>query len=253
MFTIDLMAMLFPNLKAVIFDYVNTLIPFGKTEIQGFDRQWTMSLHELFGPAANPPQSSLYAWRPQISGDDDEKEEEESFRAIPAAELCGALAEDVYQRKAGRGELNTMLKSRFHAFLANAHAPGFVHDVLESLHPRYLLALISDEPDDYAVHKSIENLNLAKYFATVITGNDVGHLLPNKRGLEVILRELHAKPDETLFIGSLPEHIMAAKAAGLHTIHNLQWASDIPGNQSGDDGGYADEIINHLNELGELL
>ncbi len=145
-----------------------------------------------------------------------------------------------------------MLRSRFNAFLANAHAPGFVHGVLESLHPRYLLALISDEPDDYAIHKSIEKLDLAQYFATVITGNDVGHVLPHTRGLEVILRELHTKPGETLFIGSLPEHIMAAREAGLHTIHSMQWSSDVPGNQSGYEE-YADEIIYHLNELGELL
>jgi len=238
----------FPHLKSVVFDYGNTLIPFGLPEILTFGRLWGETLGQLFGPPVNPPASTLHAWRPagELGGGPPE------YRSITPPELCAALVEQLYEGQVGRADLNKMLRARFDAFVAAAKAPPDAREVLQALHPRYHLALFSSEPDDYAVRTSLARLGLEPFFSSIVTACEVGHVLPHLGGVEMIMQELPSQPGETLFVGSRPEDILAAKAAGLYAVHLRQWPDPDTGNPPAGEEA-ASEVIDHLRDLLDLL
>jgi putative hydrolase of the HAD superfamily len=62
-----------------------------------------------------------------------------------------------------------------------------------------------------------ENLNF--FFDKVYLSHRIGMRKPNAEAFEVILNENNLKPQDTLFIDDSPQHIEAAQALGLKTIH----------------------------------
>lgn len=238
----------FHNLKSIVFDYGNTLIPFSLPEILTFGRIWGEKLGQMFGPPVNPPASTLYAWRP--AGDHGGGPPE--HRSITPPELCAALVEQLYEGKVGRDDLNTMLRTRFEAFLAAAKAPPHVREVLQALHTRYHLGLFSSEPDDYAVRTSLDRLGLEPFLSSIVTASEIGHVLPHLGGVELIMSELPSQPGETLFVGSRRADILAAKAAGLYTVHLRQWPDPDTGSPPAGEEA-ASEVIDHLCDLLDLL
>jgi FMN phosphatase YigB (HAD superfamily) len=238
----------FHPLKSVVFDYGNTLIPFSVPEILTFGRLWGEQLGKMFGPPLKPPAVTLHAWRP--TGDLDGGPPE--YRSITPPELCAALVEQLYDGQVGRSDLNTMLRTRYEAYLAVVKAPPYVREVLEALHPRYHLALFSSEPDDFAVRSSLDRLGLDPYFCSIATATEVGHVLPHLAGVEMIMKELPSHPGETLFVGSRGVDLRAAREAGLHTVHLRQWPDPDTGTQPAGVEA-ADEVIDHLCDLLDLL
>jgi putative hydrolase of the HAD superfamily len=81
------------------------------------------------------------------------------------------------------------------------------------------VGLISNFTHAPVIHKSLRKIGINPYFNAIIISEEVGWRKPSPRIFEDALTRLQVKTDEAVFIGDSPiEDIKGAKDAGLRTI-----------------------------------
>lgn len=96
--------------------------------------------------------------------------------------------------------------------------PEKVESILEKLHKKYKLAIVTSRIrigiDDVFRAKDIKHL-----FDVVVTFEDYKNPKPHPEPLLVALEKLGVNADEAIYIGDSDSDIVAAKAAGMRSIH----------------------------------
>jgi phosphoglycolate phosphatase len=90
--------------------------------------------------------------------------------------------------------------------------PG-VREGLELLenHP---MAVLTNKPVNFS-RAILEGLNLSRYFRFVYGGNSFEKKKPDPMGVETLLRELGAKPEEAMMVGDSQVDIQTARNSGI--------------------------------------
>ena len=83
------------------------------------------------------------------------------------------------------------------------------------------LAVLTNKPGPLA-RKLLEGLGLAPRFARVLGAWDVTERKPDPKGLELLIREQGATPQETWMIGDSPVDVKTARAAGVR-VAGVLW------------------------------
>lgn len=117
-------------------------------------------------------------------------------------------------------------------------------DVLQKLHERYKLGLVSNFALPECCWKLLNKYKLTHYFQTIIISGEINHRKPGKQIFEKALEALNAKPSQTVFVGDTPDlDIEGPKNVGMKTIlierKPLKEAMTIK----------PDRIVKNLNEL----
>lgn len=95
--------------------------------------------------------------------------------------------------------------------------PG-VAELLESAHDRGIkLAVASSSSADW-VWLNLARLDLAKFFDTICTGNEVHEVKPNPAVYLLALKELGVQPDEAVVFEDSPNGIRGAQNAGIFCV-----------------------------------
>lgn len=104
------------------------------------------------------------------------------------------------------------------------HLPNHNHllegtiEVLEYLHPRYKLHIITNGFKEVQ-HKKMASSGILKYFHTITTSEDVGVKKPNRQIFEVALKNAAALVGESIMIGdNLEADIIGAQDFGMPAI-----------------------------------
>jgi len=119
-----------------------------------------------------------------------------------------------------------------------------VKDVLDQLHPHYLMAAVSDGQSAYAVAE-MHAAGLPDYFNPVIVSGNLGYRKPDRRIFEAALSGMGLSPSEALFIGNdMYRDIFGAQQLSLKTI----FFKSNQGEQESD-GVEPDYIIYSISEL----
>ena len=124
-----------------------------------------------------------------------------------------------------------------------------VHGVLEQLHGRFRLGLISNYPDGRAIRHSLERVGLERWFEVVVVSADVGRVKPHPSIFQAALTAMKTAPEAALYVGdNWLGDIQGAKRLGLKAVWTQQFVpyedfARQPGDYS------ADAEISHLSEL----
>jgi putative hydrolase of the HAD superfamily len=103
-----------------------------------------------------------------------------------------------------------------------------VPGVLEELHGRYRLAVVSNF--DRRLYPILDHLGIRRYFEAIIISSEVGADKPDPRVYATALASLGVAPSEALHAGDDPEHDWrAATAAGIHLYRVDRPAADLSG------------------------
>ncbi len=236
-------------IRAVVFDYGNTLIEFSKKQIEQCDDALAATLTELFGDvdrsilgeARHRDRMAPYSGNPP------------EYRENNMAEISEELIVELYGRKPTRPELNAVLKTRFEAFVESVSLQEHVVDVLESLGRKYELAVLSNYPDPYAIRQSMAKLGLDRHFSTIVVSGEIGFVKPHPLPFKIVHEELFIPPGQVVHVGdNWLADIQGAKRAGMQAIHMQQW--ETPETMMRGTGDQPpDEIIERLDELLDIL
>jgi HAD superfamily hydrolase (TIGR01549 family) len=234
------------KIRAVVFDYGNTLIEFAAPQIRVCDDALAWTLREMFG--------SVDAAKLQTIRNRDRRapytgEYLENNLAAISKKAIRAL----YGREPSEVELAEVLRVRYESFVSVVTAPDYLHEFLEELSGRYRLGLLSNYPDGAAIRATLRKIEVEGYFAAVVVSGDVGRVKPHALPFQTILNRMGAAPEECLYVGdNWLGDIQGAKRAGMPAAFMVQWDTPekfdrLPGDMD------ADLTLSHLTELLNFL
>jgi len=243
------MALDFSGTQAIIFDYGNTLIPFGVEQVRGYSESLGTALETLFGPL---DWDRFYSMRAESRGrpfhGDAPTFAENDLRAITVE-----LVEALYGRKPTNHECTALMKVRFHAFVDMIAADDYVPGLLSRLKKRFRLGLLSNYPDAPAIRASLEKLGIADAFDAVIVSADLGLCKPHPKPFQTMLQALGSTPEETVVVGdNWLADVQGAKRLGMRAVHMRRWNPPEKIQHAPDDH-QPDAVIYDLAELETLI
>lgn len=237
------------RLKAVIFDYGNTLIPFGRREIARLDAALTRGLARHY-PA--PEEARVAAIRDRnrmapYTGNPP------AYRENDLREITTAMVRELYGRDPSEEVLEDLLRVRHEAFLSVLETPDYVNGVLERLRMRRRLALVSNYPNGAAIREGLARSGILDKFDHVVVSGDLGFCKPHPITYSTALRALELESHEAVYVGdNWLADVQGAKRAGLAMIHSVQWEPpEIL--ERGPDDLQPDAVVHHLTEIESLL
>src|SRR5438128_11779119 len=86
------------------------------------------------------------------------------------------------------------------------------------------VALVTSVPNRTLVREALEGLTLNRYFAAVVTGEDVTRNKPDPEGIQMVLRRMEVRPSRVIMVGDSASDIQAGRNAGVITGAAL-WGS----------------------------
>jgi HAD superfamily hydrolase (TIGR01549 family) len=234
------------RIKAVLFDYGNTIIPFGRPQMDACDNALRAALEKHYGPVDRDRLQ-------EIRDADRLAPFKNGYRENDLTETISRLVRRLFDREPSPVALADLLRARFEAVVAAIEAPAYAADVLAAIGSRYRLALVSNYPDGKAIRTSLQRTALAPYFESVVISGDVGFVKPHARPFEVCLDQLGLKAADAVYVGdNWLADVQGAKRVGLRVVWTRQWeAVDNFAAQAGDH--QPDAEIRHLTELPSVL
>jgi len=237
------------HIRAVIFDYGNTLVEFSRTQVVVCDTALADALEKHFGP---PDRKRLFEIRDRdrlapYSGTPPRYQEND------LVEITTTMIQDLYGLDPTPEQLAEILRVRFEVFVRIVRAEPEVFDVLDRLSERYKLGLLSNYPDGDAIRESLEKTGLAPYFGAVVVSADIHLVKPHPVPFLTILEQLHVKPHQAVLVGdNWLADVQGAKRAGLQTVLVTRWITpeSLP-RRPGD--SEPDAVIENLDQLTDLL
>jgi putative hydrolase of the HAD superfamily len=136
-----------------------------------------------------------------------------------------------------------------YALVDSLYMEPFIPSVLEELHRKYKLAVVSNLGIPEVVPITLERLGIKKYFNIIIASGTIGYRKPSPVIFKEALKKVGTSPEETVFVGdSLYHDVQGAKKASMKTVWLNRKA------QHKEDVKIApDEIINSLEKLPKVL
>jgi len=234
------------SITTLIFDYGNTLIEFGRQQVDSCDGRISAELRRLFGPhdEAHFRQMRDRDRFSPYQGD----HREQDLRAMAASWVT-----DLYGRKSEREHVDSLLAVRHAALVDAIRAPDYLHDLLARLQTRFRLGLLSNYPDGPAIRASLRRIGIEGFFSAIVVSGEVGYVKPHPRPFTEILQQLGSSPGESLIVGdNWLGDIQGGKRLGLRAIHTRQFVPyEIFDRQAEDHE--PDGVVEHLLELQKML
>lgn len=135
------------------------------------------------------------------------------------------------------------------ALIDSFYMEDYVPTLLEQLHNRYKLAVVSNLGIPEVLPITLDKFDIKKHFDAILASGTVGYRKPSPIIFEEALKALGTLPRETAFVGdSLYHDVQGAKAVGMKTVWlkrkttNTEKTKAIP-----------DKIIQNLTELPKIL
>lgn len=208
-----------PPLRAIAFDYGNTLAPFGHDEIATCDAVLARTLAELYGPVDGDRLRAIrhrnrmapYAGDPPAWIENDVRQ------------ISIDMIRELFGRSPTGAELAVVLRARFDVFVEVVKPAAGAHELLQTLRPEFRLGLLSNYPDGDAIRASLQRTGLGAYLDTVVVSGDLGLVKPHPDPFAALLRGLGTKAEETLFVGdNWLADVQGAKRHGLRAAWLLE-------------------------------
>lgn len=208
------------RIRAVVFDYGNTLIEFGASRIAVCDAALADALGRLYGPL---DLDRLRAIRDRqrlapYAGDPPE------YRENDLNEITADLVREIYGREPAQDEVAELVRVRFEVFVRVVEPPRGVPEMLARLRSQYRLGVLSNYPDGAAIRASLLKTGLFEHFDRVVVSGDLGYAKPHPLPFETMTRGLRVPASATVFVGdNWLADVQGGKRAGMWVVHTTQY------------------------------
>ena len=234
------------NLKAVIFDYGNTLVEFTHHHLNRCDAVLAKVLEKWYGHVD-------HAKLAKIRDHDRVAPYQGEFVENDLPSITSSLVHSLYGNQPTADLLEELLEARFEGFLSQIEAPTYLRGVLDQIAPNYKIGLLSNYPCGNTIRTSLKNIGIDDIFHGIVVSADIGHVKPHPIVFNAILDQLNTKAEECLFIGdNWLGDIQGAKRIGMKAAHIVQFDTPEKFDPQPDDH-QPDATISHLADTLKLL
>jgi len=234
------------KVRAIAFDYGNTLIEFGPRQIEYQYAALRDTLSRMFG---NCDEERLKSIRDRQSIEPLYTDYRENDLRVITAELVN----DIYDIVPSEEQVNELIQTRYDVFLRVVNLTDDVLPLLRKLKTQYYVALISNYPCSRTILDSLKQIGIDEVFDVTIISGDVGYVKPHPKPFEILLTELQLRPDQCVYIGdNWLADVQGSKRVGMHAVLTTQYVPYHDVKQNEDDYR-PDASIRNLTELENML
>ena len=208
------------RLKAVVFDYGNTIIEFGPKQVSRLNDELYSVLVEMYGDCdfqrlTDVRKSQIIA--PYAN---------DSYIENNRREICCELIKSLYDIEPSENDISTILRVKQLSFLDAAVVSPSLFPLFEKLQSNYKLGFISNFPCSSSIRESLLQNGIIQFFDSVVVSAEVGVVKPHPVIFEKSLEELNLSAEECVYIGdNWLADIQGAKRMGMKAIHTTQYVS----------------------------
>jgi putative hydrolase of the HAD superfamily len=236
-------------IRAVVFDYGNTIIPFGREEIARLDAALQRGLGQFYPMPGIEAVARVRDRNRMAPYQGDPPQYLENDLEVITRELVREL----YDTEPGDAIVEALIEVRFRAFLDVLETPGYVAPLLERLGARYRLAMLSNYPSGRSIRAGLEKGGIDRYFEAVVVSGDLGICKPHPETFAAVEFALDLPPAACVYVGdNWLADVQGAKRAGWQMVHTRQWLPPEDFAEERDDFP-PDATIQHFTELEGLL
>ncbi len=235
-------------LRYVLFDYGNTLVPYGRTEAGAVDRVVAEAVARR-APGLDPGGFAAAAARVK---DDLIRGTRATGREVANADFARALAAAAGLPRVPPGLAEELEERVGEAFVRVLRLPPDTLPVLDALGERHRLGLVSNYYLPGPLRRSLERFGIARRLGASVVSGEVGWVKPRPEPFREVLRLLGAEPGECVFVGdNLHADVGGASALGMRTVHLREWLGDALPVDLGDEdrGPRPDRVVDRLADL----
>ncbi|MBI5821967.1 MAG: HAD family phosphatase [Verrucomicrobia bacterium] len=129
---------------------------------------------------------------------------------------------EIIGRPVDSNALREEKRRRFWRVIKMEPLPG-VRALLDELHAAAVPLALASSAEASWINRATAELDVTRYFRTIVTGDDVTHRKPHPEGYLLAARRLGIAPDRCVAIEDSQPGIVAAKAAGMKAIAIPNW------------------------------
>ncbi|MBX5327595.1 MAG: HAD family hydrolase [Candidatus Bathyarchaeia archaeon] len=229
------------TVKAVMFDFGATLILDDRFDyFASLRKAYEVLKAGGVAPSFEEFKRVYLRVRSDLWSDGELREHTYSYRLSKVLELFGYDAPESDRRIVEATEVFTR------ALVDSLYMEDYVPSLLEHLHRRYRLAVVSNLGIPEVVPITLDKFGIKKYFDFLLASGTVGYRKPSPVIFNAALKALQTQPAEAVFVGdSLYHDVQGAHAVGMKTI----WLRRKPNQTNEDSSVTPDRIIDDLREL----
>jgi putative hydrolase of the HAD superfamily len=238
-------------IEAVLFDYGHTLIYFDErphsTLVDAYEK-----VNRLLAGTLKRDVPAAHVLIEKVSKAVDD-EIQRDYAAGRPEEVEIATIYDAALREIGLelepDVIESVMELEQEGWLTSVHVGPDVLTTLEALRHRGLrLGIVSNAAYlPRLMKQQLAALDLAGYFDAVTFSSEVGVRKPHAAIYSDALRQLHADPTRTLFVGDrVREDVQGPQSLGMRAVLTREWRQE-------DDPGVADFVIRRLGELPAIV
>lgn len=207
------------KIKAICFDFGNTLIEFGPKQVAYEYAALHKALQDQFGPCDPDLLKSIRAR--QIVAPFSNGYLENDLRTI-----CHELIVGIYNIQPNYSQVEKLMQTRFDTFVQVVELPDGVRTLLKKLRKRFVLGFLSNYPCTKSVLASLNKIGISDLFESITISGDVGYVKPHAKPFEVMLSQLELYPAECVYIGdNWLADVQGAKRVGMHSVLTTQFTA----------------------------
>ena len=205
-----------PRTKAVITDYIGTLVSIRDYQMQTSRKKLFEFLTEV-GFQLNL-EEFLYAYK--RSHEKYQRIRYEEFLEITnSVWISEALNSLGCQTDTEDPRLKTAINLFFHEYLCHLELRPHTKQLLERISGKFKLGLISNFTYSPVIYASLQKLGINQFFNAILISHDIGYRKPHQKIFLDALRKLQVDPKEAIYLGDSPlEDIKGARAVGMKTV-----------------------------------
>ena len=233
------------EVKAVVFDYGNTLIDARKIgELEAIHIQECLT--KMLGSCDLEKLKGIR--RRQIAQPIENGYVENDLHAI-----YSQVVRHLYDRTATGDLIAKLMKTQHDSLLSSVAIAPDVKAALERLSETYLLGLLSNYPAGETIRDSLKKIGIADLFTAVVVSGDVGYVKPHPKPFKGVLRDLQLRPAQCIYVGDdLVADIGGARDVGMWAVLTSQYRSGLEVG-SVEEHIEPDGHIEHIRDLEALL
>lgn len=240
------MALDLSRVRAVLFDYGNTLIRFSRPEVEACDAGLARELEQLFGHVDR-------ARVKEIRDADRVAPYRNGLRERNLPEMTTRLVQALYGTTPDADQISRLIRARYDAVVEAIQAPTYLHPLLDTLGRRFRLGIVSNYPDGDAIRASLRKLGLARFFECVVVSADIGRVKPHPLPFQKCLDAMSLTPEQAIYVGdNWLADVQGGKRLGMQVIRTIQYEAPERFDPQPEDL-QPDAVVEHLTQVEPML
>ena len=208
------------DIRAIIFDYGNTLIPFGRAEVDAFDTRLAVFLREHSGPFDENRYHELRE-RDRLAPYQGSPPQ---YRESDLHRMVGHLFETLYGFPPAPQVLHEIIEFRREIFVGIVNMSPDTRNLLRKLRNRFRVGLLSNYPGGEAIRRSLIKNRADALFDAVLVSGDLGLVKPHPAIFRAVTQALGVSPQHCLYVGdNWLADVQGARQAGMITLRFVRW------------------------------